>query len=829
MTEHAEQDPVPAPVTVATPVIEQPILAPLAHRRPLETAVGRSTGAHVGADDDPAEREADDTARLVRRALSVPSPAGSATSRIRRAVPVGGESNVIRRTRADGRPNKLPVHLTAAYFKQRTFVRGAKRGESLSTIDKWLAQAESAPTYDDQQYALKQVVDAANHWLTKHGDDAGGGRRSVRSRRGAVDLMETGASMAYRGAAAPAGSSGVEKAGSPEGTGESQIEVAGGLLDAVADGAGITGDFADRNLALGDVSASKDGQGTAMSAESGAALNSTPFDVLETVNVVSGGFAIRDGFKDLGDEDNDALDDAEAGGRVLAGGGQMIHGAYKGWKAVGVMAGGDATGHTQIGDVGAAYGDGLGAIADTLTTIKGWRDAQKKGREQGGLTAKEKRERNADLAVGALSATQKTTKTALDITKAATEVGATHAIAGLSTAAGAVGLVVSVIETVRGGLQIYEAWNTTRDLEAAEHAQNVLIATTMAQIEEARASTTALVMDPGFEVTDSDFQDLVDVWAELEVEYKALVTTQARYKPAMDGMKKLQARQAEEGAFKAAKGTVGIVSGALLLSGVGAPIAVGVAAVAGIIALSEAGLKLARNSAATGLIQIARRLDDSGRPSGRPENAPSYRVMESRVYAAYYRSLKSVIKSEVPWGFEEGEFGAIKQFAWDQKKREVPSEKREVVQGFGAVDGLSQQTKEGYWIEVHAGEKVFKEKPKGVAKAVRAVSPSAHKSGQAMEASKDDIVNALFDLGLGSFDGTTGRFKTDVPIDARGDVSAVDNMELITVGALLSAADITSERWAAWIGWTAPTPEHPKGNSTTDPGELRKLIRAQLP
>jgi hypothetical protein len=491
-------------------------------------------------------------------------------------VRVGGDPDVIRRTRADGKPNKLPVHLTAAYFKQRTFVRGAKRGESLKTIDKWLAQAESAPTYEDQQYALKQVMDAANHWLEKHGDDVDGrvGKgRSVKNRRSPVDLLETGASMAYRGPAAADGESGLKKASSAEGSGESQLEVASGLLDAVADGSGITGDYSDRNAALGDVAASKDGQGTAMSAESSAGVNSTTFDGLDAgSNLALGGFAIRGGFKDLGDEDNDAFDDAEAGARALAGGGQMIHGGYKGAKAVGILAaGGDGasdatkTEFGQVGDVGAGFADGLGAIADTLTSIKGWRDAQKQGREQGGLTAKEKRERNLDAAAGGLSATQKATKTALDITKVATEAGAGHAMAGLATAAGAVGLVVSVIETVRGGLQIYEAWQTTQNIEAAEHAQNLLIAETMAQLEEAKAATAALVKSPEFEVTDSEFAELIDAWTRLDTEYRALVATQAKYQPAMDGMKKLQARQAEAGAFKAAKGTVGVVSGALLL------------------------------------------------------------------------------------------------------------------------------------------------------------------------------------------------------------------------------------------------------------------------
>lgn len=773
----------------------------------------------VGAHDAPAESAAEQTAALVQRALSSPSPvppAGLSTGRIGRAAMAGTGRPVIRRTQADGKPERLPPSLTAAHFLASTSVRGARRGESLSTIDKWLKQAENAPTWDDQQYALKQVADAANHWLKKHGTAPGTGKRSVKARRDAIDLLETHASSSYQGATAPGGQSGVEKPGSPEGTGESQLEVTSGLLDAVTNGAGITGDFADRNLALDKVGASGDGSGTAMSAESGAALNSTPFDVLESVNMVSGGFAIRGGLKDVGKDGNDALDNAEAGGRALAGGGQLIHGAYKGWKAVGVMAGGDKTGHTQIGDVGAAYGDGLGAISETLTTIKGWRDAQKKGREQGGLTAKETRERNVDLAVGVLSTGQKTTKTALDITKAATEVGATHAIAGLSTAAGAVGLVLSVIETVRGGVQIYEAWSTTKDLEAAERAQAELIATTRAKLSEARAATTALMNAPDFDVSDAD--ELLDKWEELQVAYKGLISTRDRYQPAMDGMKKLQARQAEAGAFKAAKGTVGIVSGALLLSGVGAPIAVGVAAIAGIIALSEAGMKLARNSAATGLIQIARRLDDSGRPVGQPDDAPSYRVMEKRVYTAYYRSLEAVIKSDVPWGFDKDEFGAIEQFAWDDKKSRLESADKEVVDGFAALRALAETTKRNKWIEVHDGEQVYKEKPKGTAKIARAMSPSAHKSTQAMEASKDDIVNALFELGRGSFDGATGKFNQAVPIDVVGDRSLIENMELITVGALLSAADITSERWAAWLQ-----------TASGDADVLRKLIRDQLP
>lgn len=136
-------------------------------------------------------------------------------------------------------------------------------------------------------------------------------------------------------------------------------------------------------------------------------------------------------------------------------------------------------------------------------------------------------------------------------------------------------------------------------------------------------------------------------------------------------------------------------------------------------------MKLARNSAATGLIQIARRLDDSGRPTGRPDDAPSYRVMEKRVYTAYYRSLEAVIKSDVPWGFEDGEFGAIKQFAWDDKKSRLESKHKTVIDGFAAVRALAETTKRNKWIEVHDGERVYKEKPKGTEKVARAMKPSA--------------------------------------------------------------------------------------------------------
>jgi hypothetical protein len=209
-------------------------------------------------------------------------------------------------------------------------------------------------------------------------------------------------------------------------------------------------------------------------------------------------------------------------------------------------------------------------------------------------------------------------------------------------------------------------------------------------------------------------------------------------------------------------------------------------------------VKLARNFAATGLIELARRLTDDGVPKGKPEAAPAYRDMEIRVEAAYYNNMVSVIKGKVPFGFEKGEFAAVEQFVWDDKKNRLKSLDKTVVRGFAKVSDVSESAMRSTWIQVQVGTKVHNEKPKGKAKVGRAAKPSAHKSSQAMAANKDEIAVALLNLARGSFDSTTGQFK-EVPINPVGDTDIIENMQLVTIHGLLGAADITSKRWAAWL------------------------------
>jgi hypothetical protein len=767
----------------------------VSERRSAEHVGGALT---VGAANDVEEREADVLAANVQRVLD----GGSRTAVADRPTRIsrGPSRHVIRRTVADGQPNELPPHLGAKSFKKATSVKASKRGESLKTIDKWLAQAENAPSYGLQQYALKQVMDACAHWLEKHGRSADRGKRSVKSRRTGVKKMQISASIAYSGPGVADGGARRGKATSAEDTDEVAFDLVEGLVDAVADGAGITGDYADINL---DVTSANDfvaSQHGAMSEGGSGALNSAPFDVLEGVNTVGGIMGMAKGFKDLRNTDNDAWEDAEAAGSTVASTGKMIHGAYKLTKGIAIDQGGDSTQWTQFGDVGASFADGTGAVADFITWMKTIRDARKKSREQGGLTGKEKFDAVADTTETGLNVIHKGTKTALDITKAATEVGATDAIVGLSTAAGAVAIVISTIETARGLLQVKRGFDASKTIKKTEARQAAIVADVQSQVSVARDATTKFLVDnsgfaPGF---DQAYESLIEDWGKLKTAYEGVVEIQKQSASAMKAMKQLQNRQMEEGAVKAAKGVVGIVSGALLLSGVGAPIAVGVGAIAGIIALSHAGVKLARNFAATGLIELARRLTDDGVPKGKPEAAPAYRDMEIRVEAAYYNNMVSVIKGKVPFGFEKGEFAAVEQFVWDDKKNRLKSLDKTVVRGFAKVSDVSESAMRSTWIQVQVGTKVHNEKPKGKAKVGRAAKPSAHKSSQAMAANKDDIAVALLNLARGSFDSTTGQFK-EVPINPVGDTDIIENMQLVTIHGLLGAADITSKRWAAWL------------------------------
>ncbi len=723
----------------------------------------------------------------------------------------GVSRDQVQRTAEDGNPAVLDPRLDLANFKNLTYRRMAQRGESLSTIDKWLAAAASADSWAKQQHALQQVADAAEHWLKKHeSTEDGSEKSSISQRRPAVRAVWTEALYSLdRPVVGPTGAAAPSAKGESDGHGK---EVAEGVFDSIASGAGITGDFADRGAvelsAISDYADANDGAahpdynpGDKMSTEGGAGLNNSKADIMEGANILTGGFALHGAIKDLQDEEKSGWEKAEAGGKAVAASEQMLHGSYKLAKGIALESGGNSTQWTQVGDIGAAYADGTAAIAETITFLKGIHDRRKLA-QQGGLTTYEKVDSTLELAGSGAKIAQSGVKTGLDITKAVTEAGASEAMAGMSTAAGALGIVIGTIEFIQGGAQVFRGLMTKNQINKAEAQQQQMLDSAQAQIGQASQVTAEFLMGADL-MEDSEIVDaLMDKWGQLEASFKQMQAEQAKYAPAMAAVRKLESRRMESGAFKMAKGTTGVIAGALIVSGVGAPIGIAVAAIGGILALSEAGLKLSRNAAASRLTLVARRLTEEGMPKGKPDQSPDYRVMERRVYKCYYNHIPEVLEKKAPTGMSSSEFGDVKNFAWEDKRDRIESDAKTTIDSPAAAAFLNEPVKRDSWIEVQddAGIPTHKEKPKSWAKAGLLTSASAHKSKQAMEASKDDIVNALYALGSSSYNQASQDF-VDSPIVALGDADpeTMASFGQVTLQALLSAADITASRWTAWL------------------------------
>lgn len=786
-------------VSSATPDLNREAIARAATATgPNRVASSRIQRApHNGA--APAVSDGVDYARVQRatRNAAVPAVVGRAdSSRIQRVLSDGAAPAL----------SALPAVLTAAGFRTSSRVRTARRSSDgeLKQIDKWLEQAEGATTGVERNFALDQVYDACKVWERKHADDKKGGSGTVKARRPhIIKLRKLLATYPRQRQPEPAR---VPDNGAPaEDDNAEQAFALAGILDAVADSSGITGDYGDINLGTTSVEGFDSSDHDSMSRGGGGSINNQYADMAEGANAIAGIFGIAQGFRDL-DEAEDGWERAEATGNTLASTGKMIHGAYKVSKGIAIESAGGADASdsykksmTQVGDIGAAYADGLGTVASFIGWMKSIRDTRKKSKEQGGLTKQETAETTAEIASNTLSVAQGGTKTALDITKAVTQVGATETIVALSTAAAAIGLVVGTIETARGGMQMYRGWSAKKTIASTRAAQKSFLAEFHISLAGAMDETVRLAYNA--EIDAHEFGDLFDEWERLEAVYAELETVVRESDVAFEALRKLQNRQMEQGAVKMAQGVTSIVSGALLLSGVGAPIAIGVAAVAGIIALSYAGVGLARNSAASTLIELARRLSDDGAPKAKPDDEPSYRLMTRRVENAYYNNLRSVLENNTPFGFTDTEFRTVEQFVWDDKKDRLRSEDRNICDDWQTFGQLTREQQKASWIQVGRDDNAKKEKPKGGSKASRAIRPSAHKSSQAMESNKLEVAEALWKLGSGTFDGTA---FVVAPVTLQGDVNDVGDRDVVkelqaaTAQGLLEAADITASRWKAW-------------------------------
>jgi len=590
------------------------------------------------------------------------------------------------------------------------------------------------------------------------------------------------------------------------------------LLDSIASGSGITGDFGDRNI----LDAPNDYSGDYMSKEGGAKLNNGYFDIGEGANIGLGAINIHGAIKKYKEGEK-----VEALTQGLEGVGQIGHGGAKLAKGIALLKEGSSASDgfladwTRVGDVGAAVGDGLATFSKLISIFKTIDDALNKHEEEGGLTGEEIVDVIAETGENVAGYFQSGMNTGKDILKAVTDVGAGNLaiqaeIAQFAQISAVLGIVTGSIQIIHGGVQLGRAYFKKGEIQKTKEAvtgtlfklEGEEIPNIMATIHRnagylERAASMGTIPEDSRKIAQDNIRKIVikleefqDAYVKLEVFYNENV-------PAMDAMQKIQSRNMEKAGLKIAQGSTAVVSSALLLSGVGAPIAVGVAAIGGILTLGNIGVQWRRGAAAERARTVASKLDNNGQPTQDVESEyPDYQVMENRIFKNYYQNLKWTLENQSFPGLTEQESLEVKRFGWSDKKARIKSKDHFNIDSVNDVDSVSNLAKREKWIQVvNNGKVTHKEKPKGSVKALAKITASPHKSKTSMEASATVIAETLYRLGMGSYSNGEFIVCKIVPVNMEEGVD-MEQITNQTSTMLLKTAGITGKRWEAWLNTT---------------------------
>lgn len=720
-----------------------------------------------------------------------------------------GSSPFLQRSQEDGKADEKTKE---RYPSPAEFKKLVPSGDP--TIEVWLKAAKDADTWQEQQHALTQVRDACDVWLTKYGDNKKDKEKSsitqsrdwIKELKRIIEVYEqpgSGSKIAEKTPEIGAGST-------SQNLRDMGQEVGKGLSGALG-GIGTQKDiYNQKNIEKGIMD------------EEGADIIANEQEVGEFEGVghglkaALGGYGIWSKRKDWKKQ---KADSAKGAAESLGG---MAQGGTKIAKGIGIENIGDERAlkeikkissdklsldydpakaaqadkeiknmlpWKQVGDSGGAVASSLSMVAGLITFVQGCQ----KLKEANAAGNFELFQAGLDRVKEFTSVGQAGVKTGLNITKAATAGAAKTAISGMATASGVMGVVIGGIEFTRGLITVVSELSRQNNLKGSLSLLKQQMDQLPAKVLEVQES----IKVNGPNMTQEELEKLKK---DLE-RWQTTIQELQKFDSQMQAMRKIQNQRMEEGIFKMAAGGAAVVSGALLLSGVGAPIAIGVAAVGGIIALGKVGLGWRRNAASNRLTTTALHLTDDGQPKATPDpKAPDYRTMEKRIYKCYYTHLPEVMLEKTPPGLTEDQFLDIKRFAWSEKEDRVKS--KETFSFNKAEDiprGDNDQVR-NKWLVLNdaTGKRIKKEAPTGFSKAGLRLTASAHKSKAAMEANKNEVIAAIYDLGSGSWDG---KGFVDTPIVPEGaDPKTIQQYaKTLTSKALLSAAGIDAKRWQMWL------------------------------
>lgn len=694
----------------------------------------------------------------------------------------------IHRKEAPGSGRVIPPIVSASGFKSATYVRFATRGENLTIIDTWLQAVDAAG--DDQakfDRAVEQAAGAAKFWLGKHkGDDTGSVVKRFPHVKALWDALQT-------------------LRGEPQESAPGPIEVA-----AIEPKGKTAGDLADPTEKL--LEKPKDDNADIAAGFVGG-----------TSSLIGGIGAIRD-YRNAEGKDKKTYDAVEGGKDVAEGTLKLGSNIAKvisettGSEGAGAFA--DATG------IGA---DGLGAVGGVMDIGKGLHGAA----QDPALTRSQK----VDLAAS-------TTKTAATVVKdtvgIAKEVGSVSASAA-KTVGGSVGVVTGGVDVLHGIYKMVSAASSEADIDEARAALRAHIVAEEKKLAghdvEARLAANE-AFSHGKDLADSKDRaarsrtQSADDKKALEARIAALVAKEKELNDAAKAMSKVQDRRMKAGAFKAATGTLDVVAGALTISGVGAPIALAIGIVSGLLKLGAVGLDVGRGWKAGKLTHIALRIDDTGNPKGMPDPDPKvvgYRGMERRVRAAYYNHyLDAFDKKTPPAGMIPDHWEHVRDFVLEDKLSRVDEERTNRFPK-SAANSQDRSLKENRWgVATEGGKDVKEEYPDFISRRGLDLTFSAAKSADAVSASNHDLATALVKIGTGAFDRKAKTFVPTpvVPVGADAEGKKLDQQMAST---LLGAVGITDAVWLAlWKDAKGGVTGEEKDLQTLEPSKFLASVKSKV-
>lgn len=780
-----------------------------------------SASGPFGAPGSAAETEADSAASAVASGGSA-QISGKVDAPIHRRKKPG--------TIGTGAEVEIPPIVDSEAFKGK--VSGLTKGDNITAIINWLKAIDKYTTNEQEapfHNAVRQCKDAVAHWLNAHPDpDAEGG--SVKKNAPVVRELRTALARLDNAIMRTGGLLG------------------GGLVQAPDDKVEVTTayDVAESVSGVGPTSIEKIGQGVDMHGEKShygdtagpkVEMMEGTFAMGASVSeVVLGGKKIKDGMKGL--KSGSPEDQAKAKKDLATGSLDVTSGVALGGQGIGkAISASEKLAHgTDAGKGAGNVSDGFGGVASSLGVISEGVDlyeSLKKGPETA-ETEDEAFHRYTNMTQNVVGMARGTADAINNFTKAAT--GA--ASAGAATTSGALGVVTGSIDMLEAG---YEAKTALASKANMEKVRNQLKDTRDTLSRHTDRLRIQLVFSRT-QATKDGYQTQIDTVNAKIAELGAL---EIEMNTAFEAMDKVQSRRLKKAAFKGVTGTMDVVGGILVLSGVGAPVAISLAAFSALLKLGNVGLQFGRAMKASKLTEIALRLGDDGSVKGKPDDAKdvSYRTMEQRVYATYYKNYAmSADDKPYPDGLNSTSWGHIRDFVHEDKLSGVPKE-QSVTMKQSQANGTSKGAAHGKWATFTKDDgttTVAEEYPSMKRRAGLTFTFSAHQSAQAIDASNAELADAVYSIAMGAFDPNAKAFvSTEVTPTGTREESDKGAIKKAMATTLLASVGIKDAQWQEMWNHAgghfkgdqdkSQTPPVPYASSTApDPDKLKALVKKKV-